>query len=558
MLDYSFRKQTPASLSYGSTKQHQKNEAPLKTDPVELELFTNRFGTVVEEMGNMLQRTAVSTNVKERQDYSCALLDASGELIVNAPHIPVHLGALGICVRRIMEEFPMNPGDTIVTNHPAYGGSHLPDVTVITPFFHQSDKPAGFLANRAHHAEIGGIQPGSMSPSATCLAEEGVVIPPTHLFRSGKAAYEILRDALLKSAYPTRNLSDNLADLRAQVAANLKGIRSMARLSEIFGGVTVDRYMAAIKEASASILSARIRKIPDGRYAARQKMDDGSKIEVSLDVYKDRIRIDFEGTSGEHPGNFNAGPAIVQSAVIYFLRLIVDQSMPLNEGFLRQISLKIPRGMLNPYFPEDPSKCPAVVGGNVETSQRIVDTLLLALEKAACSQGTMNNLVFGNSDISYYETLCGGAGAGEGFHGADAVHTHMTNTAITDPEILEHRYAVILNRFAIRRGSGGKGKFHGGDGILREITFLAPYSLSLLTQHRIEEPYGLNGGSPGKRGKQTFITKNGNQLILPSTVQMEIQTGDRLIMETPGGGGWGGFSTVGKQSGSSKAPEPSD
>ncbi|HYG65132.1 MAG TPA: hydantoinase B/oxoprolinase family protein, partial [Thermoanaerobaculia bacterium] len=436
--------------------------ADRRPEAVQLELFTHRFAAIARQMGERLRRTAVSTNVKERLDFSCALLDAAGELVVNAPHIPVHLGALGLCVRRLRETLPMEPGDVVVTNHPAFGGSHLPDVTVVTPVFADEGDLLGYVASRAHHAEIGGIRPGSMPPGARRLVEEGVVIPPAYLARGGTPRWEALRRLLLEAPFPSRAVEENLADLRAAAAANHGGAEALAALAREHGREAVAHYMEALKARAEQRLREALARLPAGRYEAAERLDDGSPLAVRIDISPNlstsaaAARIDFTGSAGVHAGNLNAPPAVLRSAVIYVLRLLIAEPLPLNEGLLRAVEIHVPEGMLNPPFPDDPAEAPAVVGGNVETSQRLVDTLLKALRLAACSQGTMNNLLFGNERFGFYETVCGGAGGGPGFGGASAVHTHMTNTRITDPEVLEHRYPVRLERSAIRRGSGGE------------------------------------------------------------------------------------------------------
>ncbi len=506
---------------------------------VNLELFTNRFRSLTGEMGLQLERTALSTNIKERRDFSCALLDGNGELVVNAPHVPVHLGSLGICVRAVARALSLEPGDTVVTNHPGFGGSHLPDLTVITPVFTREGALLGYVVNRAHHAEIGGIRPGSMPPDARNLAEEGVVIPPTYLFRRGVDRYAEVSRLLRESEYPTRALEENLADLNAQAAANFRGARALAALAETFGEETIRHYWRALKRRSAAALRARLDRLPAGEYRARQELDDGTPLVAVLRLSGREVEVDFAGTGGVHPGNFNATPGIVHSVVIYVLRLLVQEPIPLNEGLMENVTVRLPRGLLNPVFGPDPEEAPAVVAGNVETSQRLVDTLLLALELVACSQGTMNNLAFGNERIRFYETLGGGGGAGPGFAGAHGVHTHMTNTAVTDPEILEFRYPVRLERFALRHGSGGRGKYPGGVGLVRELTFLEPLSLSLLTQHRNAGPYGMAGGEAGAPGRQVLFRADGNAERLPSVAKVDMVSGDRLVLETPGGGGYG-------------------
>ncbi len=506
---------------------------------VELELFTNRFGSIVDEMGQLLQRTAVSTNVKERLDYSCALLDRDGQLVVNAPHIPVHLGALGLCVRSIALGQALGSGDMIVTNHPGHGGSHLPDITVISPVFDNAGQLLGYVANRAHHAELGGISPGSMPPLAKSLAEEGVVIPPTFLYRGSEARFGEIEKLLTAKPYPSRSPEDNLADLKAQAAANLLGTQALQRLAATHGAAKVADYMGQIRQRAADAIAQRITTLEPGRHTATERLDDGTQLKATIEVGDGKIRIDFTGTDALHSGNFNATPAIVQSAVIYVVRLLVNEPVPLNEGLMEHVEITLPRCLLNPEFPDDPTQAPPVVGGNVETSQRLVNLLLKPFGIVAASQGTMNNLIFGNERCSYYETICGGTGAGPGFDGADAVHSHMTNTAITDPEILEWRFPVRLERFAVRKNSGGQGESTGGNGIVREMVFTEPVSLSLLTQNRTQGPYGLNGGQAGHPGEQYLAKRNGEEIELASVAQQELEASDRLIMKTPGGGGWG-------------------
>lgn len=505
-----------------------------------LELFTNRFSSIAEEMGQILQRTALSTNVKRRLDFSCGLLDADGRLVVNAPHIPVHLGALGLCVRQAREKVNMRPGDVIVTNHPAYGGSHLPDVTVITPVFDGDDELLGYVASRAHHAEIGGSRPGSMPPMAKTLTEEGVVIPPMYLLKEGESCFDAVEGLLRDAAYPSRSVDDNLADLRAAVAANHRGASSLRALAEQHGRAEIIRRMKQLRERAAKLARQSIRETDDGRYEATEQLDDGSPLSVAITIENDRASIDFTGTAEQHPGNLNATPAIVHSAILYVLRLTIGERLPLNDGILEAVDIQLPKCLLNPIFDDDDAtQCPAVVGGNTETSQRLVDTLIKALELAACSQGTMNNVLFGNDNFGYYETVCGGAGAGDGFDGADAVHTHMTNTRITDAEMIEHRYPVRVERFEIRADSGGRGRHRGGHGVTREITFLEPMALSILSQHRVEAPTGLRGGENGACGRQVLVRKGGEELVMTSIDQHEIEPGDRLILHTPGGGGYG-------------------
>ncbi|REL33453.1 5-oxoprolinase [Rhodohalobacter sp. SW132] len=526
------------------------NEPDQRSEAVNLQLYTNRFRSVADQMGEMLRKTSMSVNVKERLDFSCALLDADGYLVVNAPHIPVHLGAMGTCVRTLLEETlqgvrplgglgqDFGEGDIIVTNHPGFGGSHLPDVTVVTPVFYEGER-IGFVASRAHHAEMGGKRPGSMPPDANNLAEEGVVIPPMFIAKGGEFDWKPIKQLLQNSRWPTRSIDENMADLQAAVSANHRGVKELQKLAGEFGASEVTDYMGKLKEYASSRMRSTLKKISDGEYKAEEKLDDGSLLAVSCRVDDESVRIDFTGTSGVHPGNLNANPSIVNSVVMYVLRLMVDESLPLNDGLLEPVELIIPYGMLNPEFPDDPADCPAVVGGNIETSQRLVDTLLKAFNLSACSYGTMNNVLFGNDTFGYYETVAGGTGAGDRFHGADAVHQHMTNTRATDPEILEHRYPVRLDRYAIREKSGGRGKWNGGNGLIREMTFLEPVSLSVLSQHRVVEPYGLNGGKNGKTGKQWIERKDGSKHELTWRDGADLEKDDRFILHTPGGGGFG-------------------
>jgi 5-oxoprolinase (ATP-hydrolysing) len=433
----------------------------------------------------------------------------------------------------------MGPGDVVATNHPAYGGSHLPDVTVVTPAFSDSGELLGYLANRAHHAEIGGVRPGSMPPDAKRLVEEGVVLPPTHLVRAGQADWGRARQLLLEAPHPSRRPADNLADLGAAVAANHRGADALRELCVLHGRERVRAMMEALEARAERLVVAALERLDRGRYEAEERLDDGTPLRVRLDIDGGAARVDFAGTGGVHPGNLNATPAIVRSVVLYVLRLLLDEPLPLNEGLMRAVSLSIPEGLLNPPFTATPAEAPAIVGGNVETSQRLVDTLIKALGLAACSQGTMNSVTFGTSSFAYYETVGGGCGAGPGFAGASGVHSHMTNTKITDPEILEHRYPVRLERFALRRGSGGGGEFTGGDGLVREIRFLEPMSLSILSQHRGDGPYGLEGGRPGLPGRQRLVRAGGDVEDLQAIDGREVEPGDRLILETPGGGGYG-------------------
>ena len=538
-------------------------------DAVALELFTHRFAAIADEMGAMLERTALSTNVRDRLDFSCALLDTEGRLVVNAPHIPVHLGALGLCVRAVRETIDLGPGDVVVTNHPGFGGSHLPDVTVITPVYEQAGGDTstaggllGFVANRAHHAEIGGTRPGSMPPDATNLVEEGVVIQPMYLVRAGQAQWDEMASVLRDAPYPSRAVDENLADLRAQVAANHRGASALRTLARSHGRETVATFMDRLRALAARQLENALRARGAGRFKAVERLDDGTPIAVQIAVKvtarpdrrtgrRVRAVIDFKGTGKVHPGNLNATAAVATSAVLYVLRLLVSEDLPLNEGLLEPIELRLPSGsLLAPDFPSDPAQAPAVVGGNVETSQRIVDTLIKAFGLLAGGQGTMNNLLFGDDSFGYYETVCGGAGAGPGFAGADGVHTHMTNTRITDPEMLEARYPVRLEQFGLRPGSGGDGRWQGGMGVVRRLRFLRPVRVSVLTQHRKERPFGAEGGAPGEPGRQWVARTDGRIEPLAGIAGADLDVGDALVLETPGGGGWGAASTADVPNGS--------
>ncbi|MEX0585248.1 MAG: hydantoinase B/oxoprolinase family protein, partial [Pirellulales bacterium] len=448
-----------------------------------------------EQMGITLRNTSSSVNVKERLDFSCAIFTATGDLVVNAPHIPVHLGAMGETVRHVIRDNPeMQPGDVFVTNDPYRGGSHLPDVTVVTPVFESQAAEAGqikpwllfFTASRAHHAEIGGITPGSMPPASRNLAEEGVLIRNFKLVDAGRSRLDGLRALLEGGAYPSRAVEDNVADVSAQVAANHQGARDLARLIERHSLSVTLAYMRHIQAAAERKMRGALSRLPPGRRTRVDYLDDGSLIAVAITIKADRATIDFTGTGPVLAGNLNANRAIVTAAVMYALRLLIDEDIPLNQGVLAPVDIILPRCLLDPQPAENapPEQCPAVVGGNVETSQRVVDVLLGALGLAAASQGTMNNLLFGDATFGYYETICGGSGATDGSHGAHAVHTHMTNTRLTDPEVLERRFPVRLEEFAIRRGSGGGGAFHGGDGVVRRIKFLKPLTVSILSQRR--------------------------------------------------------------------------
>ncbi|MEX0794355.1 MAG: hydantoinase B/oxoprolinase family protein [Pirellulaceae bacterium] len=510
-------------------------------DPVLLEIVNNQFAAIAEQMGVALRNTSVSVNVKERLDFSCAVFTGTGDLIANAPHIPVHLGAMGETVKATIQTHPvMRPGDVFVTNDPYRGGSHLPDVTVITPLFTAGDTPSFFTASRAHHAEIGGIAAGSMPSGSTNLAEEGVLIENFKLFDAGNPRWNEFEAILGGGPYPSRNISDNLADVSAQIAANHHGISELQKLITGYGLVPLQAYAGHIQDAAAHKTRAALARLPQGVHRFTDHLDDGSPISVAITVRGDAAEIDFTGTGPVHPGNLNCNRAIVTAAVMYCLRCLLDEEIPLNQGVLEPVSIHIPECLLNPPRKTSPQERAAVAGGNVETSQRIVDVLLGALNLAAASQGTMNNLSFGDQSFGYYETICGGAGATPQGPGASAVHTHMTNTRLTDPEVFELRFPARIREFRIRRGSGGAGEYCGGDGVQRVIEMLRPLQVSLLTQRRGPySPYGLAGGQAGALGENLLRRASGEEIDLPGITSLSVQPGDQLVIRTPGGGGWG-------------------
>lgn len=518
-------------------------------DPVLREVLAQRIAAIADQMGIVLEQTAISVNVKDRRDFSCAVFAANGDLIANAPHVPVHLGAMSQTIRCVMKVFPsMQPGDCFVTNDPYQGGSHLPDITVITPVFARNEQAIGppdfFVACRAHHAEIGGIAPGSMAPTSKRLGEEGVVIPPMYLVKQNEDRSEDVERLLRNATYPSRSVLENMADLSAQQAANQRGSQAMTELAEHYGIDVVTTYLEHIQAASETKTRAWIASLGSETRTFKDQMDDGTAICVQLTPTRNQqgqptLEIDFDGTGPVSAGNLNANPAIVSAAVIYVIRCALDDSLPLNSGVLRCVELKIPSGILNPAVYGEQSDWPAVAGGNVETSQRVVDCLLGALGLAAASQGTMNNFLFGDSSFGYYETIGGGTGATRECNGEDAVHSHMTNTRLTDVEILEKRYPVRLVRFEIRKGSGGQGKTAGGNGIIRQVQALRPLDVSLVTSRRSCAPFGLAGGANGKPGENWLIEQDGHRTQLGSAVQLSIGTGDSILIETPGGGGFG-------------------
>jgi 5-oxoprolinase (ATP-hydrolysing) len=511
--------------------------AVARPDPVMLEIFNRLTMHVAEQMGVVLENTAHSVNIKERLDFSCALFDADGELIANAPHMPIHLGSMGESVRAVMRRTgrTLRVGDAFLLNDPYHGGTHLPDMTVVSPVFLPNEPEPGFwVASRAHHADIGGISPGSMPAGSTTIDEEGVLFDVFPLVSGGQLREADLLDRLTAGPWPARNPQQNLADLKAQLAANARGIRELERMLETHGLETVRAYMGHIRENAEQAVRAVIDRLHDGRFALT--LDGGERIEVRVHIDRTRREavIDFTGTSPQSPGNFNAPAAVAKAAVLYVFRALVDEDIPLNAGCLVPLRIVNPAGcLLNPAPPA------AVVAGNVETSQCITDALFGALGVLAGSQGTMNNLTFGNARYQYYETLCGGAGAGESFDGASAVHTHMTNSRLTDVEVLEFRYPVRVEAFAVRRGSGGPGRHRGGDGVLRRLCFLEPMSATLLSNNRRQGGFGLAGGGVGAAGINRVLRSDGRVEPLGACAAIDMEPGDRLEISTPGGGGFG-------------------
>jgi 5-oxoprolinase (ATP-hydrolysing) len=516
-------------------------------DPVMLEVFNNLYMSIAEQMGLRLENTAYSVNIKERLDFSCALFDAQGQLIANAPHLPVHLGSMGESIKTVMRENAgkMKPGNVYVLNAPYNGGTHLPDITVITPVFDDAGKRILFyVGSRGHHADVGGVTPGSMPPDSKVVEEEGVLIDNFLLVEEGRLREKETVALLTSGKYPVRNVEQNMADLRAMIAANEKGVQELRRMVDHFGLDVVHAYMQHVQDNAEEAVRRVIDVLKDGEFA--YEMDNGAviRVKISIDKAGRSATIDFTGTSAQLPSNFNAPSAVCMAAVLYVFRTLVDDDIPLNAGCLKPLNVIIPEGsMLKPRYPA------AVVAGNVETSQAITDTLYGALGVMAAAQGTMNNFTFGNERYQYYETICGGSGAGvlgvgadgglEGFDGTDAVHTHMTNTRLTDPEVLEWRFPVRLESFEIRRGSGGLGRWRGGDGIVRRVRFLEKMTAAILSGHRRIPPYGMAGGEPGRVGRNYVVRSDGATLELGGSDKAELASGDVFVIETPGGGGYG-------------------
>jgi 5-oxoprolinase (ATP-hydrolysing) len=513
-----------------------------EVDPILLEVFNSRFMACAEQMGEALRATAYSVNIKERLDFSCAIFDDTGALIANAPHIPVHLGSMGESIRTVIasrgpgsDGRGMERGDVYMLNAPYNGGTHLPDITVIMPVFLEADDaPAFFVAARGHHADVGGITPGSMPPSSTTVEEEGVLIDDFLLIDAGRLRQAETRALFASGRWPSRNVDQNMADLKAQVASCARGGDELNRMVAEFGRPVVNAYMGHIQNNAEEAVRRAVAALKPGSFAL--EMDDGAviRVQIDVDVEARSAVVDFTGTSAQRPNNFNAPLSITRAATLYVFRTLVDDAIPLNEGCLKPIRLIVPEGsMLNPRYPA------AVVAGNVETSQAVVDCLYGALGVLAASQGTMNNFTFGDVARQYYETIAGGSGAGPGFDGASAVQTHMTNSRLTDPEVLETRFPVLLEEFSIRRDSGGTGASRGGDGAVRRVRFLEPLTAAILSNHRRTAPFGAAGGAEGAAGVNRVERADGSVETLGATAEVEMVAGDVFVIETPGGGGFG-------------------
>lgn len=508
-----------------------------EVDPVMLEIFNNLFMSIAEQMGSTLENTSYSVNIKERLDFSCAVFDPEGNLVANAPHMPVHLGSMSDSIRAIIRERAdvIAPGDVYVLNAPYNGGTHLPDITVITPVFDPSGaRILFFAASRGHHADIGGISPGSMPPQSRTVEEEGVLIDNFLLVEQGRFREKETRELLASGAYPARNPEQNIADLKAQIAANEKGVQELQRMVDHFSLEVVHAYMGHVQDNAEEQVRRVLDRLADGSFT--YEMDQGAKISVSVRIDKAarRATVDFTGTSAQLDSNFNAPSSVCRAAVLYVFRTLVDDEIPMNEGCLKPLDIMIPPGsMLKPQYPA------AVVAGNVETSQAITDTIYGALGVMAASQGTMNNFTFGNDKYQYYETICGGSGAGPDFDGTDVIHTHMTNSRLTDPEILEWRFPVLLESFGVRPETGGKGRHRGGDGSRREIRFREAMNAAVLAGHRRIPPFGLEGGEPGALGRNWVVRADGSEVPLSGTDSIDMEPGDRFVIESPGGGGYG-------------------
>lgn len=522
-------------------------------DPVRLEMFNNLLMSIAEQMGTTLEKLSHSVNMKERLDFSCALFDPRGRLVANAPHVPVHLGSMSETVQSLIRSRGgrMRPGDAYALNAPYSGGTHLPDVTVVSPVFDPEGGELWFyVASRGHHADIGGLTPGSMPPHSRNVEEEGVLLEDFLLVEQGRFRERACRERLAAGPWPARNPDQNIADLRAQLAANATGVEALRRMVARYGLDTVQAYMGHVQANAAESVRRAIDRLSPGR--ACMELDNGARVcvDIRVDRAARRARIDFRGSSPQQADNFNAPTAICKAAVLYVFRTLVDQDIPLNAGCLEPLELVIPpRSLLNPEYPA------AVVAGNVETSQCIVDALYAALGVMAASQGTMNNFTFGDQRHQYYETLCGGTGAGPDHDGASAVHSHMTNSRLTDPEVLEWRFPVLVEAFHVRRGSGGAGRHRGGDGVVRRIRFRQAMTAAMISGRRRVPPPGLAGGADGAPGRNRVLRRDGTVEELGGCNRTEMAPGDVYIIETPGGGGYGPAPEGGGSQGGNKSDD---
>jgi 5-oxoprolinase (ATP-hydrolysing) len=534
------RQATIRSLQMSVTSVEQGREQPAQispeqADPVLLEIFNNLFRSIAEQMGITLQNSSSSVNIKERLDFSCAIFDQHGQLVANAPHIPVHLGSMSESVRSLIQAHGHNlkPGDVYISNNPYNGGTHLPDITVVTPVFGAANIALFYLASRGHHADIGGITPGSMPPHSTSVEQEGILLDNRKLVAEGQFLELELRQWLKNSEYPARNPDRNIADLQAQIAANERGVQELLSTVNNYGLAMVQAYMGYVQDNAEAAVRKAIDSLGDGSFICHT--DEGCQVQVKIQInHVDRsARVDFTGTSPQQPNNANAPLAVCLAAVLYVFRTLVDEDIPLNAGCLRPLEIIVPEGsMLNPHYPA------AVVAGNVETSQTVTNALYGALGVMAAAQGTMNNFTFGNDKYQYYETICGGSGAGQGFAGTDAVQTHMTNSRLTDPEVLEWRFPLIVEEFRIRSHSGGSGQYLGGNGTVRRLRFREPMTAAILSGQRLVPPFGLLGGGAGVVGRN-YLERQGIVENLSGRAEVQMQVDDVFVIETPGGGGYG-------------------
>ncbi|WP_246072241.1 hydantoinase B/oxoprolinase family protein [Catenovulum sediminis] len=538
LADYSLRFSQTEQLS-SELSVTKKQSRKLALDPVQLEIFNNLYMSVAEQMGEILARTAHSVNIRERLDFSCAIFNENGELIANAPHVPVHLGSMSHSVKAIISKVDkISAGDSYLINSPYSGGTHLPDLTLVSPLFIAGiEQPVMYFASRAHHADIGGITPGSMPAASKHINEEGILFDGLKVVENNQLLTQVIDEYFSKGALPARNIAQNIADLAAQQAANIAGQKEMKKILEKYGFSYIQQVTNAILDNGELAVKNALKTLSSGAY--QLKMDSGAVVAVDIKINDQQAVIDFSQSSLQQNSNFNAPRSITDAAVIYVFRTLVDKNIPLNAGCMRPLKVIVNKGsMLDPEYPA------AVVAGNVEVSQAIVTSLFLALGVQAASQTTMNNLSFGNHAYQYYETLAGGTGAGHNYHGTDAVHSHMTNSRLTDPEVLEQRYPVILRQFAIRQNSGGLGRFNGGNGLTRTIQFNQKMTVNILSNSRIVAPPGLFGGQAGKCGKNMLHTIDGNTTLLAENCELEVKAGESLTIKTPGGGAYGAYENL--------------